>query len=97
MISAQNSRWVFVCGGGGWSQIIQQEYSAEKIPKIKPFHQQRRKVFRAVLKVTVMSVDTDKGIDDLPPDADTIRDRTHTVFSWRKNPFYFLFYGSLFR
>jgi hypothetical protein len=28
-----------------------------------------------------MSVDTDKGIDDLPPDADTIRDPTYTLFS----------------
>jgi hypothetical protein len=31
-----------------------------------------------------MSVDTDKGIDDLPPDADTLRDPTHTPFSLRK-------------
>ncbi len=45
-------------------------------------NQSSSKLFRK--KGTGMSVDTDKGIDDLPPDADTIRDPTHTLFSWRK-------------
>jgi hypothetical protein len=40
--------------------------------------------FRAAKKVTAMSVDTDKGIDDLPPDADTLRDTTHMPFSGGK-------------
>jgi hypothetical protein len=56
-------------------------YDSKKV-KDQTFSEQRK-------KVTAMSVDTDKGIDDLPPDADTIRDTTPTLFSWRKKSFLF--------
>jgi hypothetical protein len=95
--------WGVIVGGGGGGGLEPSNSTAKqrmlrptKYPDTTITSVKDLSFQSSLKKVTVMSVDTDKGIDDLPPDADTIRDPTHTPFSWWKNSFYFIFYWSFF-